>query len=131
MHEHGDGWRYFAATVLGLAGIMRVFDAIWAWTYNGPLPENLQNALLGHSLNTYGWVYLLVALILFGASFGVIVGSQISRWIGIVGGAILAISAVWWMPYYPIWSLTYIAIGVMVMFALAVYGDRPVSDVTA
>ena len=112
MHQQGDGWRFFAATVLGLAGIMRVFDAIWAWTYNGPLPENLQNALLGHSLDTYGWVYLVVAIILFGASFGVLAGSQISRWIGIVGGAILAISAVWWMPYYPIWSLTYIAIGV-------------------
>ena len=65
-----------------------------------------------------------------GASFGVLAGSQISRWIGIVGGAILAISAVWWMPYYPVWSLTYIAIGVMVMFALAVYGDRPADGAT-
>ena len=130
MHQRGDGWRYFAGTVLGVAGIMRIFDAIWAWTYNGPLPENLQNAVLGHSLDTYGWVYLVVAIILIGASFGVIVGSQISRWIGIVGGAILAISSVWWMPYYPVWSLTYIAIGVLVMFALAVYGDRPADGAT-
>ena len=131
MHQNGDGWRYFAGTVLGIAGIMRIFDAIWAWTYNGPLPENLQNALLGHSLDTYGWVYLIVAIILIGASFGVIVGSQISRWIGIVGGAILAISSVWWMPYYPVWSLTYIGIGVLVMFALAVYGGRPADNLSS
>jgi hypothetical protein len=28
------------------------------------------------------------------------------------------------MPYYPIWSLTYVGIGALVMFALAVYGGE-------
>ena len=50
--------------------------------------------------------------------------SQISRWIGIFAGAVAAISAIWWMPYYPIWSLTYIALGVFVIYGLAVYGSR-------
>jgi hypothetical protein len=45
--REGDGWRYVAGTVLGIAGIMRFFDAIWAWSYNGAVPENLQNALFG------------------------------------------------------------------------------------
>jgi hypothetical protein len=124
----GDGWLYFAATILGIAGIMRFFDAIWAWTYNGPVPENLQNALFGHSLDTYGWVYLIVAIILVGSSIGVVMGSEFSRWIGIFAGAVLTISAIWWMPYYPIWSLTYIGIGVFVVYALAVYGGRQSID---
>jgi len=34
------------------------------------------------------------------------------------------ISAIWWMPYYPIWSLTYIAIGALVIYALAAYGGK-------
>jgi hypothetical protein len=34
------------------------------------------------------------------------------------------ISAIWWMPYYPIWSLTYIAIDVLVIYALAAYGGQ-------
>ena len=122
--REGDGWRLFAALVLGIAGIMRLFDAIWAWTYNGPLPENLQNALLGHSLTTYGWIYLVVAIILVGSSVGVMAGSELSRWIGIFAGALLALSATLWLPYYPVWSLTYIAIGVLVLYALAVYGGR-------
>jgi hypothetical protein len=124
----GDGWLYFAATILGIAGIMRFFDAIWAWTYNGPVPENLQNALFGHSLDTYGWVYLIVAIILVGSSIGVVMGSEFSRWIGVFAGAVLTISAIWWMPYYPIWSLTYIGIGVFVVYALAVYGGRQSID---
>ena len=29
-----------------------------------------------------------------------------------------------WMPYYPIWSLTYVAIAVLVFYTLARYGGR-------
>ncbi len=124
----GDGWRFFAGTILGIAGLMRLFDAIWAWSYNGVTSDNLQNALFGHDLNTYGWVYLVVAIILFGASFGVLTGSELSRWIGIVAGGVLSISAIWWMPYYPIWSLTYIGIGILVIYGLAAYGGRDAVD---
>ena len=120
----GSGWRFFAGTILGIAAIMRFFDAIWAWAYNGPLPEDLQNAVFGHTLSTYGWIYFIVALILLAASFGVLTGNPFARWFGIFAGAIMAISAIWWMPYYPIWSLAYIVIGVLVIYALAVYGTR-------
>jgi hypothetical protein len=126
--ERGEGWRFFVGSVLGIAAIMRFFDAIWAWSYNGVTPDNLQNALFGHSLTTYGWVYFIVALILLAASVGVMTGSELSRWIGIVAGAVLAISAIWWMPYYPIWSLTYIGIGILVIYAMAAYGGREAVD---
>jgi hypothetical protein len=120
----GEGWLFFAGTVLGVAGIMRIFDAIWAFRYHGAVPENLENAIFGHSLKTYGWVYLVVAAILLLSSFGVLARSQFSRWIGIFAGAVMAISAVWWMPYYPVWSLVYIFIGVLVIYGLAAYGGR-------
>ena len=35
---------------------------------------------------------------------------------------IAGISAIWWMPYYPIWSFAYIFIAALVIYALAVYG---------
>ena len=124
MEERGGGWLVFAGIVLIVGGIMRVFDAIWAFRYHGVLPSNLEDAIFGHSLKTYGWVYLIVAIILILAGFGVMVRSQLSRWIGIIGGAVAAISAIWWMPYYPVWSLTYIVIGVFVIYGLAVYGSR-------
>ena len=128
MEVEGSGWRFFAGTVLGITGIMRFFDALWAWSYNGTLPSNLEGALFGHSLATYGWVYFIVALILLGASFGVLTGSQFSRWIGIFAGGILAVTSIWWMPYYPIWALAYIAIGILVIYGLAVYGGRQPAD---
>ena len=124
VRPEGEGWLFFAGTVLGIAGIMRIFDAIWAFRYHGALPDNLEDAIFGHSLNTYGWVYLVVAAILLVSSFGVLARSQFSRWIGIFAGAVMAISAIWWMPYYPVWSLVYIFLGVLVIYALAVHGGK-------
>ena len=63
---NGEGWLVFAGILLTLAGVMRFFDAIWAFRYSGAVPDNLQNALLGHSLTTYGWVWLVISIILFG-----------------------------------------------------------------
>ena len=107
-----------------LAGTMRFFDAIWAWTYSGTVPSNLQSALLGHSLTTYGWVWLFIAIILFVSGLAVMVRSQFARWIGIFAAAIGSISAIWWMPYYPVWSLTYIFMGILVIYGLAAHGQR-------
>lgn len=124
MDRRGAGWILFAGIVLGVAGIMRIFDAIWAFSYHGVLPENLQGAIFGHSLKTYGWVYLVVAAVLIVCAFLVFSGSQVGRWVGIAAAALMSVSAIWWMPYYPIWSLTYIAIGALVIYALAAYGGK-------
>ncbi len=124
MNERGNGWTIFAGIALLVAGVMRIFDSIWAFRYHGVLPSNLEAAIFGHTLKTYAWVYLAVGIILILAGFGVMVQSQVSRWIGIFAAAILGISAIWWMPYYPIWSLTYIGICFFVIYALAAYGQR-------
>lgn len=36
MNDRGHGWILFAAIVLGVAGIMRIFDAIWAFRITEP-----------------------------------------------------------------------------------------------
>jgi hypothetical protein len=125
--DRGEGWVLFAGIVLIWAGIMKVFDAIWAFRYHGVLPSNLEAAIFGHSLKTYGWVDLVVAAILIICGFLVISGSGFARWVGIVAAVIAGISAIWWMPYYPIWAFAYIFIAALVIYALAVYGgDREV-----
>ncbi len=124
MDEKGQGWLVFAGVVLGVAGIMRIFDAIWAFSYHGVVPEDFQGAIFGHSLKTYAWVYLIVGIVLILCAFGVVARSQVSRWIGIFAGAVAAISAVWWMPFYPVWSLIYVLLGVLVIYGLAAYGSR-------
>ena len=45
-----SGWLVFAGVVLIIAGIMRILDAIWAFSYNGTVVDNLHGAIFGHSL---------------------------------------------------------------------------------
>ena len=125
MESRGEGWVLFAGVMLIWGGIMKVFDAIWAFRYHGVLPSNLEAAVFGHSLKTYGWVDLIVAAILIICGFLVMSGSGFARWVGIVAAVIAGISAIYWMPFYPIWSFVYIFIAALVIYALAVYGgDR-------
>jgi hypothetical protein len=124
LDDEGLGWLFFAGTMLGIAGIMRLFDSLWAFRYDGLVPDELEGALLGTSLTTYGWVWLIVGVILLGSSFAVLTRNQFARWVGIIGGALLAISAIWWMPFYPVWSLAYVFMGVLVVYGLAAHGGR-------
>lgn len=125
MSRRVSGWMLFASVVLITAGVMRVFDAIWAFRYHGALPANLEDALFGHSLKTYGWIYLIVAAALITAGFMVLYGSQVARYFGIAAAVLAVVSAIWWMPYYPVWSWTYVGVGVLVIYALTVYGGTP------
>jgi len=120
----GIGWLFFAGTMLGLAGCMRILDSLWAFSYNGALPDRLQDGLLGDNLNTYGWTWLIVGLVLIGASILVIMRNQFARWVGFIAAGIAALTAMTWMPYYPIWALTYVGLAVLTFYALAKFGGR-------
>ncbi len=111
--------------VLLTAGIMRIFDGIWMiHNSNAVSSTTLAGALFGTSFKTYGWIYLGVGVVLILVALALAGGSEIARWLGIVAGAVLAISAIWWIPYYPVWSLVYIGLGVGVIYGLSVYGGN-------
>ena len=38
--DAGSGWVDFAALMLAIAGVMRFFDALWAFRYHGQLPDD-------------------------------------------------------------------------------------------
>jgi hypothetical protein len=102
---------------------MRVLDGIWALRYKGVVVNNLDGAIFGHSLKTYGWIWLVVGVVLVVSGLLLMGstdrGAQISRWIGIVAAGLGALTAVSWLPYYPVWSLVYIGLGVAVIYGLA------------
>jgi hypothetical protein len=131
VENRGHGWIVFSAVVLGVAGIMRILDSIWAFRYHGTLPQNLENAIYGTSLKTYGWIFLIVGIVLILAGIAVMSGSQIARWVGIVAGAVAAITSIGWLPYYPGWAILYIALGILVIYGLTAYGGRESESVTS
>ncbi len=65
-----------------------------------------------------------MGVLLIVSSFLLLNRSQFARWVGFVAAAVLGLSAMAWMPYYPVWSLTYVGIAVLTFYALAVHGGR-------
>ena len=55
MNGIGRRWIISSAGVLGVAGVMRLFDAIWPFRYHDVLSEDLKGVIFGHSLRSYGW----------------------------------------------------------------------------
>jgi hypothetical protein len=126
-----SGWLTFAAVVLIAAGIMRIFDAIWAFSYNGTVVNKLHGAIFGHSLTTYGVIWLIVGIVSVVAGYLVMkpgtLGAEAARRVGRAVAAIGAILAVTWMPYFPVWSLVYVGLGILVIYALLVHSDQEVT----
>ena len=125
-----SGWLTFSAVMLILAGILRIIDAIWGFQNSGSVSGGLRHALLGHSLTTYAWVWLITGIILVAAGILVLGPSdqpsaEVSRWIGIIAAGLGAISAIVLVPYFPVWALIYIFIAALVIYGLAAhYGDE-------
>ena len=78
--QQGMGWLFFAGTLLGLAGIMRIVDSLWTFGYNGALPENLKDGVFGSNLTTYGWIWLGVGILRIVSSFLLLAWLQFAWW---------------------------------------------------
>jgi len=132
--ERGAGWLTFSAIILVFAGIMRIFDSIWAFRAKrgfselGGSSDDLPYATFGSSLKAYGVYFLIVGILLIAAGYGVLKKAQWARWFGIIAAAVSAIVAMSWMPYFPIWSFVYVMVSVLVIYGLSAYGGLQIPD---
>jgi hypothetical protein len=120
--QRTPGWVVFAAVVLITSGVMRVLNALWAFDRDDELGEDLQVLLFEEDLAAYGWLWLVVGGLMIAAGIGVLRGSRWARWFGIAVAALAAISAMLWIYVYPISSLIYFAIALMVIQGLTADG---------
>jgi hypothetical protein len=72
-------------------------------------------------VTTWGWIHLLVGLLVLFAGIAVMSGQTWARAIGIILAGLSALANFVFIPYYPFWSLLIIALDVFVIWALAVY----------
>ena len=58
------------------------------------------------------------------AAGGVLAGNQLARWFAVAMVGLNAINQMFFLPAYPFWSLTIIAINVVALYGLCAYGSR-------
>jgi len=118
----GAGWLLFAATVLGLAGILSIIDGIVALSRSRFYHAGATYVF--SDLRTWGWIMLIVGVLLIIAAGGALSGSSFAQWFGIFAAGLSAISQFMFIQAYPFWSLIVFACDVLVIYALAAYGGK-------
>jgi hypothetical protein len=75
-------------------------------------------------LRSWGWITLIFSILQLLAGVGVLMGNQVARWFAVVIVGLNAIDQMFFIPAYPFWSLTIIAMDVVALYALCAYGSR-------
>ncbi|MFE3032283.1 hypothetical protein ACFXKY_11575 [Streptomyces canus] len=113
------GLTVFAAVLLFIAGVLDLFRGIMAIA-NDDVFVNTPNYVFKFDLTSWGWIQLVLGVIAVSVSAGLFVRATWARVVG-VGIAGLAIIANFLsIPYYPVWSLTLIAMYAFVIWGLCV-----------
>lgn len=121
-NDRWAGWIGFAAFMMLLSGFLGLFDALTALV-KGTFYAVTPNYLITFDVHTWGWIHLILSVVVLLAAGAVLAGKL---WGRIVGSLMALLSALAWMafiPHYPIWSLLIIALDVTVIYALLVHGD--------
>jgi hypothetical protein len=121
--RRGANWLAFAAALLAVSGIFKIFDAFWAFKYDDDdVSEEVQTVLFENDLASWGWLWLGVGILLICAGFAVVTGAEWARWVGIVAASFAAITFLPWIYYQPLWTILSVTLAVLVIYALAAYG---------
>jgi predicted membrane metal-binding protein len=116
-----SGWAVggitFAAVMMTLIGVFQVIAGLVAI-----IDDNFyvvaQNYTFDVDTTAWGWIHLLLGILLLVAGYGLFSGSAWAAVTAVVLAGLSAIANFFFIPYYPFWSLLMIALAVWVIWSL-------------
>lgn len=121
--EEYSGWLTFAAAMMAIGGIVTAIDGIAALTRSQVFAADAVY-IIG-SLRTWGVVHMVLGVLLAFAGSGILARQQWARWTGILLAGLSVIAQFATLQGNPHWAIVVIAIDVLVIYALTVYGGKP------
>ncbi|SNT34433.1 DUF7144 family membrane protein [Rhodococcoides kyotonense] len=121
-HRQGAaaGGAIAASIILLTVGILSIFQGISAIAKDDLLVVGY-NYTYEFDVTTWGWVHLVVGVLLLLAGIGLFSGATWARFVAIVVASLSIIANFLWLPYYPLWSILIIAIDLVVIWAVATW----------
>ena len=115
------GWIVFAAIMMVVSGSLNmIYGFVAAVNDEYVVFGNHANVYL--DVSTWGWIHMLLGLLVFLCGFGVLSGNLFARTIGVILAAISMIANFLIIPLYPFWALTIITVDALVIWALTAHG---------
>ena len=115
------GWEAFAGIMLMIVGIFGIIDGIIAIAKDEFFVVS-QKWVFNFDVTTWGWIHLMLGIIVLLAGIGIFSGNVLARTVGVIAAAVSAIVNFMWLPYYPVWAVIIIAIDVSIIWALTAHG---------
>ncbi|MFI1506990.1 hypothetical protein [Streptomyces sp. NPDC020597] len=109
----------FAAVMLFIAGVLDLFRGIMAIA-DDDVFVTTPNYVFKFDLTSWGWIQLVLGVIAMAVSVGLFSRSTWARVVAVGIAGLLLIANFLSIPYYPVWSLTLIALYAFVIWALCV-----------
>ena len=117
----GSGWIAYSGIMLVISGAVSMVDAIWAFRYDDTLADLV---LFEDDLAAWGWIWLILGVLLIAAGVGVFGGAQWARWVGVVFASLAVLSNLSWAQIQPQQALVGVILAVLVIYGLVVYGEE-------
>jgi hypothetical protein len=118
----GLGLVMFAAILLLIAGFFNMIYGIAAIANSHVFTANAHYVI--GNLRAWGWITLIISVLQLAAAAGVLAGNQLARWFAVAVVGLNAIDMMFFIPAYPFWALTIIALDVVALYGLCAYGSR-------
>ncbi|MEU4045608.1 hypothetical protein ACK389_34720 [Streptomyces antibioticus] len=118
-----SGWTVFAAIMMMFGGIMAIFQGIAAIAEDDVFVAT-PNFTFQWSLTGWGWLHLVLGIVVTLAGFALFSGATWARFVGITLAGLSMIANFAWLPWYPFWAIMLIIIDGFVIWALCVGPSR-------
>ncbi|MEO8108087.1 MAG: hypothetical protein ABI720_12295 [Actinomycetes bacterium] len=119
--EAAVGWTWFAAIMMLLLGVFWAFAGLVGILEDDILVAT-PNYVFKLDVTTWGWIHLILGVVVFLAGFALFQGAVWARTVGVILAGISALVGFVWLPWYPIWGVIFVVIAVFVIWALTVHG---------
>ena len=117
------GFILFAAIMMIMVGVFQALQGLIA-IFENEFYVATRNYLFQFDATTWGWIHLLLGLLVAFAGWGLLSSRTWARTVAIVLAVLSAIANFLFIPYYPFWSLLIIALDVFVIWAIAARGGE-------
>ncbi|MEZ5184359.1 MAG: hypothetical protein R2720_01310 [Candidatus Nanopelagicales bacterium] len=115
------GWVVFAGIMMIIGGVLWAIVGFVA-VFNDDWVVFGKEAALFIDITGWGWLHVVLGLLMLLAGFLVIQGNLFGRTIAVILAMVSVVVNFVWLPVYPIWSIVIIAIDVFVIYAVIVHG---------
>ena len=115
------GFILFAAIMMIMVGVFQALQGLIG-IFENEFYVATRNYLFQFDATTWGWIHLILGVLVAFAGWGLLSGRTWARTVAIILAVISAITNFLFVPYYPFWALLLITLDIFVIWAVAAHG---------